>query len=122
MKIAEKEAQEKARLAEIAARVSTHSLTPLERIPPARTTANLAAPLSLLQRDDDPAARKAREKAAMLKADMDNAASLFGSQNIDGTRACCPAAPEAFPPSCSSLTAPPRRRPARDALQHQGGL
>ncbi|KAM0753782.1 translation initiation factor eIF3 subunit [Meredithblackwellia eburnea MCA 4105] len=48
-KIAEKEAAERAKAAELAAR-----------------------------KDDDPAARRAREREAMLKADMANAADLFG--------------------------------------------
>jgi len=38
----------------------------------------------LQQADNDPAARRAREKAAQLKSDMDNAASLFGASNISG--------------------------------------
>ncbi|KAK4705345.1 translation initiation factor 3 subunit J, partial [Phenoliferia sp. Uapishka_3] len=65
-KIAEKEAAEKARAAEIAAR-----------------------------RDDDPQARKAREKAAMLKADMANAADLFGGMNVGE--------PDIFSMRCQSL-------------------
>jgi translation initiation factor 3 subunit J len=52
-KIAEREAADKARLAEQAAR-----------------------------NDDDPVARKQREKAAILRADMDSAALLFGSSSI----------------------------------------
>lgn len=89
MKIAEKEAAEKARLAEIASRVSTTH-------PPGRAEAVFCGPdsarpshaLTLTSRppqnDDDPVARKAREQAAQLRSDMDNAASLFGASNISG--------------------------------------
>lgn len=35
--------------------------------------------------DNDPQRRKAREKAAILKSDMDNAASLFGSTSLAGS-------------------------------------
>ncbi|KAL8293069.1 hypothetical protein RQP46_000763 [Phenoliferia psychrophenolica] len=52
-KIAEREAADRAKAAEIAAR-----------------------------RDDDPQARKAREKAAILKADMANASDLMGGLNL----------------------------------------
>lgn len=87
-KIAEREAADKARAAEIAARVSAHLFGRAHE----HRRADLARAF-VRQRDDDPQARKAREKAAMLKADLANAADLFGGLNTGGPSSSCPARP-----------------------------